>query len=66
MPDVPTVFIVEDDDLMRELVRTLIASTGLPAEAFASAQEFLDELDEARPGCVVSDLRLPGMSGLQL
>lgn len=66
MPDVPTLFIIEDDDLMRDLVRALIASTGPSVEAFASAQEFLDELDEARPGCVVSDLRLPGMGGLQL
>lgn len=62
----PTVFVVEDDPVMRESLRNLVDSVHLQVETFASAQEFLDALNGGRPGCVVADVRMPGMSGLDL
>ncbi len=62
----PTVFIVDDDAAIRRSLRFLIESVGLKAEAYSSAEEFLDACDPQRPGCLVADLRMPGMSGLQL
>jgi len=62
----PTIFVVDDDDAVRTALRLLIKSLGLPVETFASAQEFLDSFDADRPGCLVTDIRMPGMSGLEL
>jgi len=62
----PTVFVVDDDQTVRESLRTLVGSVGLPVEAFASGQEFLTAQNGGRPGCLVCDVRLPGMSGLDL
>ncbi len=62
----PTVFVVDDDHAVRQSLELLIRSVGLRAETYASAQEFLDALDPARPGCLVLDIRMPGMSGLEL
>jgi two-component system, LuxR family, response regulator FixJ len=62
----PTIFVVDDDDAVRTALRLLIKSLGLPVETFASAQEFLDGFDADRPGCLVTDIRMPGMSGLEL
>ncbi|MGF1613623.1 MAG: response regulator transcription factor [Gammaproteobacteria bacterium] len=62
----PTVFIVDDDQDVREALRELVASVGLNAEVFGSAQAFLDGYDAERPGCLVLDIRMPGMSGLAL
>jgi len=62
----PTVFVVDDDPEMRESVRLLMSSVGVAAEAYASADDFLDRYDRSRPGCVVLDVRMPGMSGLDL
>jgi FixJ family two-component response regulator len=61
-----TVFVVDDDDAVRTALRLLIKSVGLAVETFASAQEFLDAFDGDRPGCLVLDVRMPGMSGLEL
>jgi len=66
MSDEPTVFIVDDDAEVRDALKLLIESVGLPAEAFASAQDYLSQFDPARPGCLVLDIRMPGMSGLEL
>ena len=62
----PTVFIVDDDPGVRESIRWLVESVDHQAETFASAQEFLNARVADRPGCVVLDVRMPGMSGLDL
>lgn len=62
----PTVFIVDDDPAIRKSLRWLIESVGLDVEAFASAQEFLAAYTADRPGCLVLDVRMRGMSGLEL
>jgi len=61
-----TVFVVDDDVAMRRSLENLIRSVGLRVEAFASAQEFLSSKREDVPGCLVLDVRLPGLSGLDL
>ena len=62
----PTVFIVDDDAAVRNSLRLLVKSVGLTAAAFVSAQEFLATYDPLQPGCLVLDVRMPGMSGLDL
>ena len=66
MNDEPTVFIVDDDRAMRKSLRWLIESVDLRVETFESARDFLDNYQRHRPGCVVLDVRMPGMSGLEL
>src|SRR6185312_4906924 len=67
MKDLPsTVFVIDDDDAVRNSLRLLLKSVGLPVRAFASAQEFLPSYDPRQPGCLVLDVRMPGMSGLEL
>ena len=65
MPDT-TVFIVDDDRQVREALGLLMESVGLIVATFDSAQAFLDAFDPSIPGCVVTDIRMPGMSGLEL
>jgi FixJ family two-component response regulator len=60
------VAIVDDDDLMRSALQGLLKSVGLPAQAFASAEEFLKSGQQHQVGCLVADIRMPGMSGLEL
>jgi FixJ family two-component response regulator len=60
----PTVFIVDDDQGVRQAVQDLVESVGLHAEAFATGQDFLDRKPTSRPSCLVLDVRLPQMSGL--
>jgi len=62
----PTVFIVDDDQEVREAIGLLMDSVGLAAESYASAQDYLDAFHPARPGCLVLDVRMKGMSGLDL
>jgi len=62
----PMVFVVDDDPSVRESLRRLIASVGFKAEVFASAQAFLRAPRPDAPGCLVLDVRLPGLSGLDL
>jgi len=62
----PTVFVVDDDRAVRDSLGLLLKSAGLHAETFSSAEAFLAECDTKRPGCLVLDVRLPGMSGLDL
>lgn len=64
--DEPTVYIVDDDQLVRDSVRVLCRSLGLQAETFASAEEFLDHYDPHSAGCLVTDLQMLGMSGMRL
>jgi FixJ family two-component response regulator len=61
---VPTVFIVDDDRSMRQAVQDLVESVGLRAESFATSQEFLSRQLTSDPSCLVLDVRLPQMSGL--
>lgn len=62
----PIVFVVDDDEQARTSVCALVQSMGLRAEAFSSGEEFLDAYDESGPGCLVVDVRMLGMSGLEL
>lgn len=66
MPNSPTVFVVDDDEAARDSLRWLISSVNLEVETFSSAQEFLDTIDPRRVGCLLLDMRMPGMSGLAL
>lgn len=61
-----TVFVVDDDEASRDSVRCLVEPMGVAVELFPSAEEFLDAYDPSRPGCLVTDLRMLGMSGLDL
>lgn len=62
----PTVFVVDDDPAVRKALSWLIESVDLQVETFASSQEFLDSYTPERPGCLVLDVRMPVMSGLEL
>jgi FixJ family two-component response regulator len=62
----PLVFVVDDDASVREAIRSLIMSVGLRVEAFETARDFLRSKLLDAPGCVVLDVRLPGLSGLDL
>lgn len=64
--DPATVFVVDDDPAIRKSLRWLIESIGLPVKTYASGSDFLDEYDPKHPGCLVLDVRMPGMSGLDL
>jgi FixJ family two-component response regulator len=61
-----TVFVVDDDPSIRRALTRLLRSVGLAVDAYAGAQEFLDAYDPARPGCLVLDVRMPHISGLEL
>src|SRR5260221_11267973 len=61
---VPTVFIIDDDRGMRQAIQDLAESVGLRAEAFATGQEFLSRQRTGEPSCLVLDVRLPQLSGL--
>jgi two-component system, LuxR family, response regulator FixJ len=62
----PTVFIVDDDPAVRQSLLILMRSMRLKAEAYESAQQFLDAYDPAKPGCLLLDVRMPEISGLAL
>ena len=62
----PSVAIVDDEEGIRKALSRLLRASGLDAESYANGQEFLDAAAEHRPDCVVLDLHMPGMSGLQV
>lgn len=62
----PTVFIVDDDPAACESVGSLVGAMGMATESFDSAEAFLAQYDAARPGCLITDLRMPGLHGVQL
>jgi len=64
--EVPTVFVVDDDKAVREGLRRLFTSVGMTVEVFPTAQAFLTARRADAPGCLVLDVRLPGLSGLDL
>ena len=61
-----TVFIIDDDPAVRQSLAVLMRAMRMKAEAYESAQQFLDAFDPSRPGCLLLDVRMPGMSGLSL
>src|SRR5271155_5354613 len=60
----PTVFVVDDDDLVRASIQGMLKSVGLRSETFGTAQEFLSSKRPDGPSCLILDVRLPGISGL--
>jgi FixJ family two-component response regulator len=62
----PTVFVVDDDAAMRKSIAFAVRSVGLNVEVYDSAEDFLAQWDANRPGCLVLDVRMPGMDGLHL
>ena len=60
------VAILDDDELMRGALQGLLKAVGLPAQAFASAEEFLKSEQRQQIACLIADIRMPGMSGLEL
>jgi FixJ family two-component response regulator len=64
--DEPIVFVVDDDESVREAIESLIASVGLRVQTFGTAREFLSRPLPDAPSCVVLDVRMPGLSGLDL
>ncbi len=66
MPDRSTVFLVDDDAAVRKALLFLLSTADLAAAGFASAGAFLENYAADRPGCIVIDLRMPGMDGLEL
>jgi len=65
-PTIPTVFVVDDDFGMQDSLRELLESVQLPFRVFSSGQAFLNEVTPEQAGCVLLDIRMPGMSGLEL
>lgn len=62
----PTIYIVDDDEAVRNSLRFLLKSVGLVGQTLAAANEFLDTYQPQQPGCLILDVRMPGMSGLEL
>jgi FixJ family two-component response regulator len=60
------VVIVDDDESVRSALQGLMKAVGLPARAFGSAEEFLKSGEQQETGCLIADIRMPGMSGLEL
>lgn len=65
-PPSPTVFVVDDDAAVRTAMQFLFRSVGITAELYASGDDFLAAFDAVRPGCLVLDIRMPGLGGLEL
>ncbi|MFZ1642796.1 MAG: response regulator [Candidatus Contendobacter sp.] len=62
----PTIFIIDDDQAVRDAISLLLRADGLAIATFASAAAFLESTAAQQPGCLVLDVRMPGMSGLDL
>lgn len=60
------VYIVDDDNAVRHSLEWLLAGDDFAIRSFASASEFLESFDPGQPGCVVADVRMPGMTGIEL
>jgi FixJ family two-component response regulator len=64
--DVPLVYVVDDDDAVRDSLGMLLKAIGMKYETYASALDFLQHYQPARHACLVADIRMPGLSGLEL
>jgi len=64
--DTPVVSIVDDDESLRRALSNLLRSVGFRVETFASAEAFLESIHQEETSCLVLDLRMPGMNGLEL
>jgi FixJ family two-component response regulator len=62
----PCIYVVDDDASVRRALTRLIVSNGLPVEAFGSGEKFLETYDKGSSGCIIADVRMPGMTGLDL
>lgn len=62
----PCVYVVDDDAAMRDALTLLLSSVGYLSKAYSGAGEFLDEYDSGQHACLLADIRMPGMSGLEL
>jgi two-component system response regulator FixJ len=62
----PLVHVIDDDEALRQALARLLRGAGFAARTYASAPDFLDLLDTLERGCVITDVRMPGMSGLEL
>lgn len=61
-----TIFVIDDDPSVRRAIDRLLRAEGYTVETYASGEEFLDSLDERRAGCIVLDVRMPGLSGFEI
>jgi two-component system response regulator FixJ len=66
MPSDPIVHVIDDDDAARDSLAFLLETSGFPVQTYVSAVAFLDQIADAEPGCIVSDMRMPGLTGLDL
>jgi len=66
MPDSPVAHVIDDDEALRDSLSFLLSSVDIPVVTYASATEFLKVLPEISTGCIVTDIRMPGMSGIEL
>jgi len=66
MPNIPLISIVDDDESVRIALKSLIGSVGFRAEVFGSGEEFLNSPHVSHTDCLIADVRMPGMSGLEL
>ena len=66
MSEIAIVSVVDDDESMRKVLRRLIKSFGFGVEVFSSAEEFIESSEPRKYGCLILDVRMPGMSGLEL
>lgn len=66
MPGIPHISIIDDDDALRNSLENLIRSVGWRAQGFSSAEAFLSSNQAHKTGCLILDVRMPGMSGLEL
>jgi two-component system response regulator FixJ len=66
MPPEPTIYAIDDDEAVRQSLEFLLKSAGITVRGFESANAFLDILPEVEGGCVITDVRMPGMTGIDL
>ena len=66
MPNEPVVHVIDDDDAVRQSLAFLLRSAKIEVQIYESAEAFLDALPRIKPGCVITDVRMPGISGLDL